>query len=77
MGNPYQGNDEFTWSGPYTTRKGAATAGKRIHNRGLRTFIDWLKTARPVTVVKGVEAFVVKAKKVGLNPNVSELDLRD
>ncbi len=75
--NPYQGSDEFSWTGPYTTRKGASDAGKRIHNRGPRTFIDWVKSARPVTVVKGLEAFAAKANKVGLNPNVAELDLRD
>jgi hypothetical protein len=75
--NPYCGSDEYSWTGPFTTRKGASEAGKRVYNRGPRTFIDWVKSARPVSVVKGVKAFVAKAKKVGLNPNVSELDLRD
>ena len=75
--NPYRGDDECAWTGPYTTRKGASDAGKRIHNRGPRTFIDWAKSLRPVTVVKGVEEFMVKANKVGLKPNVAELYLRD
>ena len=77
MGNPYGGGDEYKWTGPFTTRKAAAAAGKRIHDRGPSRFVDWMKCARPVTVSKGVAAFAKAASKVGMNPNLSELDLRD
>ena len=75
--NPYGGDDEYKWTGPFTTRKSCAAAGKRIHDRGPSRFVDWMKCARPVTVSKGVVAFAKAAAKVGMNPNLRELDLRD
>lgn len=72
-GNPYGRGDESTWSGPYSTKKAASAAMKRILSRGPRGFIDW--SGEKTSYFTGLENFLAGAKKAGINPRVDENDM--
>lgn len=75
-GNPYRGDNEYFWSGPFTTRKAAIASGNRKQERGQpKTMRDWVKGS--VQAIRGKDKFVIAAKKAGLNPNVDNLDWSD
>lgn len=72
-GNPYSKDDEHTWTGPYSTKKAASLAIKRILSRGPKNFIDW--SGEKTAYFTGLEKFLIGAKKIGLNPKIDEDDL--
>lgn len=72
--NAYSRNNdrENFWMGPFFTRKEALDAGKRKQKYGQpKTFCDW--GVGKNKVIQGVDNFVIAAKKVDLNPNVTNL----
>jgi arabinogalactan endo-1,4-beta-galactosidase len=75
-GNPYRSNDnDYAWAGGYTDRKTALRIGKRIEKRGPNAFIDWCGSS--VKTHKGLTTFIKAANKVGLNPNVKVISVKD
>lgn len=76
--NAYRSGDkEYFWNGPYSDRKNALAFGKRKQERGQpKTFHDWVAGGSS-SIIRGVDKFVIAAKKVGLNPNVKELEWQD
>lgn len=74
--DPYGKLDEYFWSGVYYTKKAAAAVGKSKMERGQpKTMRDWADG--PIRVIRGKDKFLAAAKKVGLNPNVSDLEWND
>jgi hypothetical protein len=75
--DPYRrGNDEWFWSGPFFTKKEAQDLFKRKMKNGQpKTMRDWSEGSSKV--IRGVDKFVEAAKKVDLNPNVSDLSFHD
>jgi len=72
-GNPYNRDKEYFWSGPFIDRADALNYGKLKQARGQpRRFTNWVKGTNKV--VKGVDAFVAAAEKVGMKPNVTNLE---
>lgn len=71
--NPHRPQKEYFWSGPFIERKDAVAFNKMKQQRGQpKQFIDWGKGSG--TVIVGLDKFLLAAKKVGLNPNVSNLE---
>lgn len=73
-GNPYprRGADEYAWTGAFGSRKSTLAAGKRIIKRGPKTFIDWCGDS--AKAYQGSIKFLAACKKVGLNPNMGNVD---
>lgn len=75
-GNAYRSNDiDYSWMGAYQDRKSALRAGKRLEKRGPNNFFDWCGSS--VKTHKGVTKFRKAASKVGINPNLSVIRLKD
>lgn len=71
--NAYRpGDREYFWIGMFEDRKHAAEVLKRKKERGQpKTFIDWCGAGGKV--IKGRDAFIKAAQKVGMNPNMENL----
>ena len=74
-GNPYRRNDdEYAWTGAYEDKKEARQAGNRLVKRGPKQFIDWCGSS--VKTFQGSIAFLKACKKVCLNPNMDNVEIR-
>lgn len=68
-----RGDNEYFWAGAFAERGDAlAWAGNKQKRGQPRNFIDWVKGQN--TIYRGVDAFSAAAKKVGINPNLNDLD---
>ena len=67
---------EYFWSGGYIDRSSALRAGKRLQERGNpKTFIDYVRGRNKV--IKGVKRFKHECTKVGLSPNLDNIEIHD
>lgn len=75
--NAYRSNDrEYFWMGAFFSRKEAMAVGKQKQLRGQpQNFRDWGKGTNKI--IKGLDAFIKEAKKVGLNPRVDNLEFKE